>query len=145
MTGKTCRIFFVTFFSLMLFAEASFSQVYTWVDEGGNKHFGDKVPEKYRNNSNAIDVKETNTTPIRESNESISGALGKPNPENTVKERKVLEEKEVSSKARTSECSAQFAKYNESMQCFSSCKNSNGGINHAKCPNCTNVVRPSCK
>jgi len=152
MAGKTYSIFFVVFFSLMLSAETSFSQVYTWVDEGGNKHFGDRVPEKYRNNSNAIDLKKTNTTPIREANKSISAVLGKPKPkpkpkhESTVRERKVLEKKDVSSKSKVkqSECSAQFAKYNESMRCFSTCRNSNGGINRAKCPSCTNVVRPSC-
>lgn len=143
MTGKTCSIILVTFLSLLLSTEASFSQVYTWVDESGNKHFGDSVPEKYSKKSKTINLKEPNTTPIRKSNNSISGILGEPK---TVKRNKPRVKKKAPSKAKTkqSDCSVQFAKYKDSIRCFSACMNTNGGINRTKCAHCTNVRRPRC-
>jgi hypothetical protein len=41
-------------------ANAAHSQVYSWVDENGQRHFGDRIPEKYREKTSEVQFEDVN-------------------------------------------------------------------------------------
>lgn len=41
---------------LVALAVTASGDVYTWVDEHGRKHFGDRIPEQYQDQSGTVDV-----------------------------------------------------------------------------------------
>ena len=43
-------------------AQLSHAQIFSWVDEHGVKHFGDQVPEKYKDAKHAVSLNKLNTT-----------------------------------------------------------------------------------
>jgi len=146
MTSKTSILVLITLFSLSFFSGTVMSEIYTWVDENGKKHFGDRIPDEYRTKSNSVDLKNANTIPSRKIDYPAPSVSKKSKAKNSNKKNKVVVKKKVPSKAknRDMECKEQFAKYKKSIRCFSACRNAGGGINLAKCPKCTNVPRPRC-
>jgi hypothetical protein len=113
------------------------------VDKDGKKHFGEKVPKEYLNQSNAIDVKPVNSmqaekvpkTPPATETPSNSAPIPKP-PE------------EDHSSQNLSACELQKRAYDDSVRCFSRCQNGGEGAgyvnNVAGCGHCTDVKKPDC-
>ena len=125
-------------------AQLSHAQIFSWVDEHGVKHFGDQVPEKYKDAKHAVSLNKLNTTQgvntekLNRLSESIKAsndkrAQTKPEPEDTETEK---------SKPKT--CKELIEEYEKSYTCFNQCRNANGSINRAKCPSCVSVTRPTC-
>jgi hypothetical protein len=116
--------------------------VYSWVDEHGKQHFGDKVPEQYQEISKEVDTSNTNSVPlgeINQANRTTSGQI----------ESKSNTSKIQSPKAQTSgtsterSCQQKQAAYNESRSCYSSCRNV-ATNNVSKCGHCQNLKNPDC-
>ena len=42
-------------FLLLLLSVPAQAEIYTWVDENGKKHFGDRVPEKYKTQADNVE------------------------------------------------------------------------------------------
>ena len=50
------------FLALLLAASpAALGQVYSWVDENGKKHFGDRIPPEYENQGKQVELNATNS------------------------------------------------------------------------------------
>lgn len=55
----TRKVYYIAFF-LMLASQAAFSQIVKWTDEDGRVHYGDRIPEKYRENSEEVHLNTSN-------------------------------------------------------------------------------------
>lgn len=139
----------VTLSALVLWAQISFSEIYTWVDEKGRKNFGDKIPERFQKSGDEVSLNNLNTmlAPKITKTENVISLDVNDNNEvenSTIKNNKKYPQKNIKSLQKNRSCDEQVAEYQRSLACFSQCRNSNGSINRAKCPTCENVVRPSC-
>lgn len=47
--------------ALVVSFSGAHSEIYSWVDKDGKKHFGQEVPKEYANKSKVIDVKSVNS------------------------------------------------------------------------------------
>ncbi len=122
--------------SFMLVAVGAKSDIYSWVDEDGKKHFGDKVPKKYQNQANPVAL-----SVHKPSSEEIKAAEDRYRESRKVTRRIERGRKAAdlqrqlpvlpSRKAKTEtapktqfqdEHEQKLAEYNESVKCFELCR-----------------------
>ena len=60
---------------LLIFCCSLQAEIYQWVDESGKRHFGDKVPERYLEHSEALELQPSNSMPLAENNDSTRATL----------------------------------------------------------------------
>ena len=144
------------FVALILFIALSSAtyaaEVFRWVDEKGEVHYGDSVPERYKQKAKKLDSagpavtseqrKEAEArlarekaavesmSKARESNSSGSqpGAAAAPNSKRA---------------AGDAGCAEQMKKYQESLACFDAYRNANGSIKAEASKNCAQVQQPT--
>lgn len=120
------------------------AQIFSWVDEQGVKHFGDQVPEKYKKDKSEVSLNKLNTAQsvdtakLNELSENIKASNDK------REESKPKLEEVATEQAKPQTCEEQIEEYERSYACFNTCRNANGSINRAKCPDCVSVTRPAC-
>jgi hypothetical protein len=132
---------------VLLFASPlAWSQVYSWVDENGRKHFGDRIPQKYQDQAAEVEMGETNSSQAvvsRPRSSSQSGnrsrstsGSGSPSPS---------EVDSSSGSADLDSCEAQQAAYSRAQSCWAQCRKG-GKINAARsaCRSCENIKKPRC-
>lgn len=103
------------------------AEIYTWVDENGNKHFGDVVPNKYRQQSGAIEVKYHKPTDddVQRVKHRIT-SYGRTSDQLSVSKKAKHKRKSVKysvnkESAPISEYEKQMIRYKASQQCFAGC------------------------
>lgn len=119
------RIILLAF--VFIFVSNVQAEIYTWVDENGNKHFGDVVPNKYRQQSGAIEVKYHNPTDddVQRVKRRVT-SYGRTSdqlsvPKKAKKKRKYVKNSLTKEKAPISEYEKQMIRYKTSQQCFARC------------------------
>lgn len=131
-------------FSVCMFTQLAHAQIFSWVDEQGVKNFGDKVPEKYKKDESEVSLNKLNTAQsvdtakLNELSENIKASNDK------REESKPKLEEVATEQAKPQTCEEQIEEYERSYACFDKCRNANGSINRAKCPDCVSVTRPAC-
>lgn len=64
--------------AILSFSFPVHAEIYTWIDENGKKHFGDEVPEKYKDQKKQVKVK-VNTMELKKTVDGVKQHL--PDPE----------------------------------------------------------------
>ena len=145
MARKITLLVFLCLVSLAARAD----EVFKWVDENGKVHYGDTVPEKYRQESKKVDSSSPEVTDAQRQEAEARNA----------KEKARLDALEKSRDARVDvaphaappppevlktgdECEEQMRKYLQSQECFAPYRNANGGINPEAFQRCTEVKQP---
>jgi hypothetical protein len=132
------RRFFISIAaSLLLASPLAWSQIYSWVDENGRKHFGDKIPQEYQDQASQYEMPEINTTPAVEVREQPSSSSSQ-----TGSSRSGASS---GSSKRASSCEAAQQEYQRSVSCYAKCRSLVGGVNNVtRCGHCKNVKKPDC-
>ena len=127
-------------------------QVYSWVDENGKKHFGDRIPPQYQDQAAEYEMKETNSA---KAVEHVEYATPTQRPRSSGRSVATSGQFGLSGGSRSSagggSCEAQKAAYERAQACWGNCRqfNSSGGragINaaHSACKKCQNLSKPKC-
>ena len=125
----------------LLASPLSLGQIYSWVDENGNKHFGDKIPPEYQDQASEYEVPETNSAQAIEPQtrrQAISRPRQAPAREQTQNDSMPTQ---AAREPRT--CEERKAAYAESTACFNSCRTGSSN-NIANCGHCKQMKKPNC-
>jgi hypothetical protein len=138
------RRFFVTVAaSLLLTCPLAWSQIYSWVDEDGKKHFGDKIPLQYEDQASEYEMPEINTSEAIEVQEQPSSSSS--NTGSTLSGASSGSIERPASSRPASSCAAAHEEYQRSVSCYEKCRVLVGGrINISRCGGCKNVKKPNC-
>ncbi|MEP5763286.1 MAG: DUF4124 domain-containing protein [Halieaceae bacterium] len=121
----------------------AFSEIYTWVDENGKKHFGDEIPEKYKSQGSEYKISETNTAPAVVTKKKKNPGSLKPVDLRPQSAQKPDESYLPKPKEKT--CAELKQEYLTNKHCFAACRSANGGnLSSGGCPGCTNMKKPKC-
>lgn len=131
----------------LMFAGTANAEVYTWIDEDGEKHFGDSVPTGQTGSASKLELEEVNVISGNDGSRGRDrvGTHNEPGNKSAVAGK--TKDERPTKQGQTSEnesCKAAVAEYEKSVECFNKCRNVNGSINRAKCPDCVDVPRPGC-
>lgn len=121
--------------------------IYKWVDEKGIVHYGDTVPEKYKDTA-------TDETKLKDAQPPTdeAEAMQKREKARATLEREPLNQEPASTSRSDTEpddenssktaCEQQRQKYVESLECFAPYRNALGGIKAEAYNYCTEVAEP---
>ncbi len=127
---------------LLSVSQLLYAEVFTWVDENGKTHYGDRIPEQYKEQADEVEVN-VNTMPLKENNDASKDIL------KTEKKSSSSSRNNYNNQTKAQTCEQQKAAYEASKQCFERCYASQGGglygggVNAAKC-SCTDAKKPKC-
>lgn len=137
MKNQTAKFLILCF--LFAFASAH-SEIYSWVDKDGKKHFGEEVPKEYQKQSKTIDVKPVNSMQATEITEAP--------PQPIKQSRPAYSSPEDNTPQNTNSCEQQKQAYENSVLCYTRCKNNGDGTgyvnNVAACGHCQDLKKPDC-
>lgn len=130
-------------FLLIMGSNLAHSDVYTWVDKDGKKHFGQEVPKEYAKKSTVIEVKtvnsmdETKTRPSYQSTNTPSY------------QQSQLPATQDNYSGNLSSCEQQKRAYEDSVACYARCRLPKDDFgkrvnNVSGCTNCVDVKKPNC-
>lgn len=139
---RTLITIFATFL-LIIVSNIAHTEVYTWVDKDGKKHFGQEVPKEYAKKSKVIDVKSVNSmdeTKTRPSYQSTNTPSYQ-HPQLPVTQDNYSE--------KLSSCEQQKRAYEESVACYANCRlpkdDFGSRVNNVSgCTHCVDVKKPNC-
>ncbi len=121
---------------LLACCSLSHAQVAKWVDESGVVHYGDSVPEKFKNNAKIVPLH--NDTP--------SAAQVREAQLRTEGQRAALKSGSKSSEAATppheASCHDKWQQFSEARDCFDPYRNANGSIKPEAFNHCPVVLEP---
>lgn len=127
---------------LLLACVGAHSEIYSWVDKEGKKHFGEKIPKEYLKQSTIIDVKPVNSMQA----EKVSDP---PPPKTNIPLDSASTPPEENHRSQNlNSCELQKQAYENSVRCFSRCQNGGEGAGYVNnvsgCSHCTDVKKPDC-
>ena len=141
------------FVALILFIALSSAtyaaEVFRWVDEKGEVHYGDSVPERYKQKAKKLDPAGPAVTSEQRKEAEARLAREKAAVESMSKARESnsngSQPGAPNSKraARDAGCAEQMKKYQESLACFDAYRNANGSIKAEAAKNCAQVQQPT--
>jgi hypothetical protein len=146
---------------ILLAMSSTVAEVYTWTDENGQKHFGDRTPSDYPEQSKRVDLNihhpsEEDIRATAHNNSYLRHQLDAPVNEGETKPVK-KKEKQVRTSKSDSEIAyeEQVAAYNKSEACYTACA-SQAFVHHphngvrvveardtSNCGHCTPMRKPS--
>lgn len=148
MTGKNMHfkqiLLLVLGLTIVAFSQA---KVYEWVDDKGTKHYGDKVPGKYKEQSKTLDIKQ-NDTSFGNDKQSIPkpAPLVKPEQSQPVvvdtPQPKVVPNTTTNSR---DSCEKQIQEYKKSQDCFAQFVIVGGGVKPEAFEHCKEIKQPTCE
>ncbi len=130
----------------------AFCQVYSWVDENGKKHFGDRIPEQYRDQGSEYEMGQTN------SSDAVK-PQARPQPKPSSNQYSYENYKPIANKpasnsrskySNPNSCEAQKEAYARAQACWSRCReyradgSSRINASGSACRGCSNMKKPSC-
>ncbi|HET7766467.1 MAG TPA: DUF4124 domain-containing protein [Burkholderiales bacterium] len=132
--------------SLPLAARAA--DVYRWVDEAGKTHYGDIVPDKYKQTAKKVGVQDVETSEAQRRETADRVAREKAKVEALQREREGRAGPEPSASPSPapqagSECEEQMQKYQASQECFAPYRLANGAIKPEAFDKCQAVSQPT--
>jgi hypothetical protein len=125
------------------------AEVFRWVDENGEVHYGDSVPERYKQKAKKLDSAGPPVTSEQRKEAEARLAREKAAVESMSKAR---ESNSTGSKpgapnskraAGDAGCAEQMKKYQESLACFDAYRNANGSVKAEAAKNCAQVQQPT--
>ena len=132
-----------------VFPMARGADVFRWVDENGKVHYGDAIPEKYKQQAKKVDAAGAGVTGAQRQEAESRSAKEKAKAESLQKARE--SQADVPQPAAPpaadvpkagAECEEQMKKYLESQDCFAPYVNATGGIKPEAFQHCTEVKQP---
>jgi hypothetical protein len=139
-------LLFSTVLLCLLISPLALSQIYSWVDENGKKHFGDKIPPQYQDQGSEHQLSDINTSEAvqvepakRSSQNSQSMPWAEIDTEAIQRSHNSLPSMPT---AQPSGCAGQKAAYKQSSDCFAICRR--GSSNVASCGHCKQMKKPQC-
>lgn len=138
MNNRIAKLFIIVCLFTFNYAH---SEVYSWVDKDGKKHFGQEVPKEYQKQSKTVDVKPVNSMQATEVTE--------PPPQKPARQTyPPYNSPQNDNSQNLSSCEQQKRAYENSVSCFARCKNNGDGEryvnNVAACGRCQDMKKPSC-
>lgn len=144
------RKFLIVFLLGALPLSAVAGNIYRWVDDKGMVHYGDTVPDKYKDTA-------TDKPELKDEHPVID-VRGTAEEQNArARARETLEEKpkppvapppapvaepEAAAPAKNLTCQQQWAAYNASQACFATYRNANGSVRAEAFEQCTPIAEP---
>ena len=145
MARKIALLLLLCSFSLAARAD----EVFKWIDENGKVHYGDTVPEKYRQESKKVDSSSPEVTDAQRHEAEARTAQEKARLDALQKSRDANADavpyaapSPPDAPKVVNECEEQMRKYLQSQECFAPYRNANGGINPEAFQRCTEVKQP---
>lgn len=122
------------------------AQVYSWTDEEGNTHYGDKVPEQYHSQSKDITDEVQDKVNVTDTVEKQPSSSANNNSNLNATTAKSAQQSLSGSTAKDSSCAGQWSRYRAAQACFESCSEvmAGGGKNNSKCGHCEDIGKPNC-
>jgi hypothetical protein len=130
------------FLALALASPLRAADIYRWVDENGQTHLSDKVPQRYRHSAVKVDPGPTEVSPARqreaqEQNDRLKALADE-------QEREAREQESGAARtapvpvapaigsrppsARNADCAERLRRYRESQECFAPYRMANGAL-----------------
>jgi Domain of unknown function (DUF4124) len=124
------------------------ADVYRWVDEAGKTHYGDIVPDKYKQTAKKVGVQDTETSEAqrRETADRVGREKAKQESLQQEREGRAGPEQSASPPPAAqagSECEEQMKKYLASQECFAPYRLANGAIKPEAFDKCQAVSQPT--
>ena len=125
------------------------ADVYRWVDETGKTHYGDIVPDKYKQTAKKVGVQDVETSEAqrRETADRVAREKAKLEALQREREGRAGPEESASPPAAAaqagSECEEQMQKYLASQECFAPYRLANGAIKQEAFEKCQAVSQPT--
>ena len=133
---------FSTFIALCFFlmTASANSEIYSWVDKEGKKHYGEKVPKEYLKQSIPVEVKSINSMDATKVSKT-------PTQRTTETDRSFVQPSENNNSKKLSQCEMLKQAYANSVSCFETCRNREGRYvnNVAACSHCQDLKKPDCR
>jgi Sec-independent protein translocase protein TatA len=142
--------------ALLLFGSLSLAtyaaDVFRWVDENGKIHYGDSVPERYKQAAKKLDAERANVTSAQRQEAEARLAREKAAAESMRRAREAKLGATQSSSAKSPDiarvdgnagCAEQMKRYQESLDCFAPYRTARGGIKQEAFQHCTEVKQPA--
>jgi len=141
---------------LLLFASVSLAahgaDIFRWVDENGKIHFGDSVPEQYKQKAKKLDSKGAEVTSSQRQEAEARLAREKARAESIRKAREAQSDEAQAGAAPTpsvspaadnaNACEEQLKKYLDSQTCFAPYVTKDGMVRPEAFQHCTVVNQP---
>ena len=127
---------------LILICSPAMSEIYTWVDNNGKKHFGDSIPKKYQDQGSEYEVSKTNSSQAVKT-EKITVYR----PSADVYSRDTKSDKNLEDylpKPKEKSCKELKDEHLMNKSCFAACRSGNNGNVGGACSHCTNTRKPKC-
>ncbi|MFK8049059.1 MAG: DUF4124 domain-containing protein [Halioglobus sp.] len=129
---------------LILICSPAMSEIYTWIDESGKKHFGDKIPERFQDQGSEYAVSKTNSSqsvkvvkkPVQATSP-LADVYTRDSKSNYILDSDTPEPAKL-------DCKALNQQYQEAKLCYAACRSANGGKIGPGCQRCTNAKKPKC-
>ena len=124
------------------------ADVFRWVDENGKVHYGDAIPEKYKQQAKKVDGaggvtgaqrQEAESRPARERARAESLQKAR---ESKTDAPQLAAPPATGDPKPVDQCEEQMRKYLESQDCFAPYVNATGGIKPEAFQRCTEVKQP---
>lgn len=124
----------------------SYAKVYEWVDNKGTKHYGDQVPDQYKEQSKTLDIKQNDTSFGNDKQSTPKPApLAKPEQAQPVGiETPQLKDVPNTSTNSRDNCEKQIQEYKKSQDCFAPFVIVGGGVKPEAFKYCKEIKQPTC-
>jgi hypothetical protein len=144
---------------VFLFVFASMSvgtygaDIFKWVDEKGQIHYGQSVPKQYKGSATKIVLEEVEPTDAQRHSAEARAAKDKARAESIVTPRAESNKPHSDSPPlqaaagtddKESRCAAEKKKYRKSQACFAPYRTANGGLKPEAFQHCVEVKEPIC-
>jgi hypothetical protein len=130
--------------TLLIFCPLALSEIYSWVDENGKKHFGDKIPPEYQDQASEYAVPRTNSSRAVEvdTRKAPQPATQMPWADNDREaiERSHNQPLRAMPENEPGTCEEKRAAYLQSKMCFDVCRKKTGNVGN--CSHCKPMKNP---
>jgi hypothetical protein len=129
------------------------ADIFKWIDEKGQIHYGTSVPDRYKAAATKIDREKSEPTDAQRQDAEARAAKDKAKAESIVtpeakSNKPRSDSRPLPAAARTddkeSKCAAEMGKYMESQACFAPYRTATGGIKEEAFQHCVEVKEPKC-
>ncbi|HTF16274.1 MAG TPA: DUF4124 domain-containing protein, partial [Burkholderiales bacterium] len=124
------------------------ADVFRWVDEDGKVHYGESVPDRYKQKARKVDLTGTGVTDARRQEAEARLAKEKASAESLQRKREVKTDAEQAAppppdtRQAGNECEEQLKKYMDSQNCFAPYVMKDGAVRPEAFQQCTVVKQP---
>ena len=138
--------------SFLLCSPASSADVYRWLDEDGQTHFSDAIPEKYKKTAKRMEARQNEPNEEQRREAEARAARDKAQAAKSAEKSKNAGSAPTAGAAPTpqkqaandaTDCATLHKRYRESVLCFSQFLMANGAVKSEAYAKCTQVPDPT--